>query len=563
MGIRESGKTYGATKLAEEMVMAGGQIVALDPVGKWWGMRVNKDGKGPGLDIPVLGGLRGDLPLHESSGRLVAKTVIETGTSVILDVSQMRKGKRKHFVTEFCEELYHLRATHPAATHVFFEEAHTFAPQQSSGQERMLGAVSDIVRLGRNHGLGATLIDQRPQSVNKDVLNQTECLFAMRMVGKHERKAIQDWIVHAGIDVGTMADELPSLETGESMLWSPSWLRLFKRIKILPKKTFDASATPKVGKKHKATKLKSLNLEHLESAMADMVKEVEDNDPKALKARVRRLEAELAKERSKPTGATEQQLNEMSALGVGRGYAMAGQDFKKYVFGDVFLSLRALLAKAVDDGLMETQSKAASDMDAMLDAFAKSRAKKVKRKPVPRGNVIELKGKIIRTPGSYVASHGEVSGIEQKILDAIAWWERIGVPEPSRRQVGFVAGYTMNGYFNNTISKMKTGHLIEYPGAGQIAMLDRGRQCARFPDVPPTQEELHRRVFDQLQGIQLKLLQACIDCYPRSVDRAELADRCGYTLNGYFNNTVSSMKTMGFISYPEKGQVAATDLLFL
>ena len=34
------------------------------------------------------------------------------------------------------------------------------------GQERMLGAMEDIIKLGRNYGIGVSLLSQRPQSVN-------------------------------------------------------------------------------------------------------------------------------------------------------------------------------------------------------------------------------------------------------------------------------------------------------------------------------------------------------------------------------------------------------------
>lgn len=51
----------------------------------------------------------------------------------------------------------------------------------------MLGAVEDIVRLGRNYGSGCMLLSQRPQSVNKEVLNQVECLFVGQINEAHAR----------------------------------------------------------------------------------------------------------------------------------------------------------------------------------------------------------------------------------------------------------------------------------------------------------------------------------------------------------------------------------------
>lgn len=107
IGRTGSGKTYAAQKLAEEMAGAGAQFVVLDPVGNWWGLRLAADGKKPGINIPVFGGLHGDVPLEPTSGKLVADLITERGISAILDVSMMRKGQRKDFATEFAEELFH------------------------------------------------------------------------------------------------------------------------------------------------------------------------------------------------------------------------------------------------------------------------------------------------------------------------------------------------------------------------------------------------------------------------------------------------------------------------
>lgn len=107
LGTSGGGKTYGASKLAELMLEARAQIVMIDPVGVWYGLRVGAGGRGPGLEIPVLGGLHGDIPLEPGAGELVANTVVETGTSVVLDVSMFRKAQRREFATAFAEQLFH------------------------------------------------------------------------------------------------------------------------------------------------------------------------------------------------------------------------------------------------------------------------------------------------------------------------------------------------------------------------------------------------------------------------------------------------------------------------
>lgn len=62
LGTTGSGKSYAAGKLAEQMLEVGAQIIVLDPVGIWYGLRIGRDGKSAGYQIPVFGGIHGDIP---------------------------------------------------------------------------------------------------------------------------------------------------------------------------------------------------------------------------------------------------------------------------------------------------------------------------------------------------------------------------------------------------------------------------------------------------------------------------------------------------------------------
>lgn len=152
------GKSYAASKLAELLHGAGVPIIAIDPVGIWWGLRLGADGTSPGLPIPVIGGQHGDVELPPDEEGLAARLatwLIGSNASVVLDVSEMRKAERKRFMAEFAEAFFHAAKGKRRPRMVILEEAQVFAPQMAKGQERMLGAIEDIVRLGRNYGIGA------------------------------------------------------------------------------------------------------------------------------------------------------------------------------------------------------------------------------------------------------------------------------------------------------------------------------------------------------------------------------------------------------------------------
>jgi uncharacterized protein len=269
------GKSYAAGKLAELLHGIGVPLIVIDPVGIWWGLRVAADGSAdPHLPIAVIGGLHGDLDIEPGAAERLARHLVETGGSLVLDVSQLRKGKRAHFVAEFCEALFAAVKAQSKRRQrmVIFEEAQDFAPQHANGPSaRLLGAVDDIVRLGRNFGLGATLITQRPQSVHKEVLNQIECLFVGQLAAKHERDAIKGWILaksEAAAATTEALAQLPYLAPGDFYCWSPQWLQLFIKTRCYPKDTFDASATPELDDELPETPaLQALDLDALRAVL--------------------------------------------------------------------------------------------------------------------------------------------------------------------------------------------------------------------------------------------------------------------------------------------------------
>src|SRR5882672_4359833 len=181
--------------------------------------------------------------------------------------------------------------------HFFVEEAHKFVPQLvRDGEEQMLGAMEDIIRIGRNYGIGASLISQRSASVNKDVLSKVECLVAYQTGGKHDKKAIKDWVEENDEEGVALLAEMKSLQQGEALFYSPAALKTFQKIHITPKETLDASSTPKIGSKaRKPVKLAKVDLEGIHEAMKEVVAIAEANDVTALKKKVKVLELELTK----------------------------------------------------------------------------------------------------------------------------------------------------------------------------------------------------------------------------------------------------------------------------
>lgn len=111
LGRTGSGKSYAATKLCELMLQERAQVVALDPVGVWWGLRT---GKGDNFKVPVFGGLHGDLPLDEHAGVLIADLIVDRNLCAVLDVSQMISAQQQRFATAFITQLFHRKKAAPS-----------------------------------------------------------------------------------------------------------------------------------------------------------------------------------------------------------------------------------------------------------------------------------------------------------------------------------------------------------------------------------------------------------------------------------------------------------------
>lgn len=544
-----AGKTYGASKLAEEMIDAGAQVAVIDPVGVWYGLRLAADGKGKGISIPVFGGLHGDVPLEATAGALVADLLVDKGICAVIDVSMFRKGDRKRFATDFAEQLFHRKKSARSAMHLFLEEAQVLVPQRVQADEaRMLGAFEDIVKLGRNFGIGVTLISQRPQAVNKDALTQTECLIVLQTNGAQERKALSEWIVEQGLDVGELVDSLPGLQKGEAYVWSPSWLGLTKRIHISEKRTFNASATPEVGKREVVAKeLAPVELDEIKTAMAATIERAAASDPAKLQKRIRELEAQLAKAPTKAVVETKIERVEVPAV--------SPQILEE-------LRRRFEAAKAAHEmgsAPLVSIGKALDGIRQMVPAAAPKLP--AHRAPV-RGPVVAVVTKSRPPSGDQVDGEG-LSGPQQRILDALGSFESMGLSRVKKGNVAVFADQSpSSSAFANNLGRLRTLGMISYPAGGEVALTDAGRSSARAETIGGL-DELHAAWAKKLPRPQWAILERLILNYPDAVHREPLSEMVGQsnTSSAYANN-LGALRSLGLIDYRPGQHVVATELVF-
>lgn len=266
---RGAGKTYTAAVLAEEFHDAGIPFVVFDPIDVWWGLRLKADGKSKGLPVVVFGLEHADIQITKDMGRRIAQAIVNENISCVISTFGMGKAAMRHLVAEFADELLRINNT---PRHVFIEEAHEFVPQRVMGDAgKCFAAVEALVVMGRNRGIGVTLINQRAATINKDVLTQVDVLLAMRSVGPQDRKALKEWVEFhsAEGDFDAFLTSLPSLPTGEGWLWSPEFMDgVFERVKIRKRETFHVDRE-KIGSNFKIPKLSQTDIASFVSSFAE------------------------------------------------------------------------------------------------------------------------------------------------------------------------------------------------------------------------------------------------------------------------------------------------------
>lgn len=590
IGTTGGGKTYAASKLAELFWDQGAQFIVLDPVGVWYGLRLQSDGKRPSsITIPIFGGLHSDVPLEPSSGVLVADLIIDRSLSVILDISQFEHDTHKaQFAKDFADRLFFRKKAAPSAVHLFLEECQEFVPQNpQKGEEGMLHAFTRMQKLGRNFGIGSSYITQRPQEVNKKALNLAQTLFVFRTTGLHERKSIEAWIQDKGLDQDIVAD-LPKLPTGTCHVWSPDFLKVSKVITVLKKETFNASATPEVGAKTQARDLAPIDLEKIRAAMATAIEKAKADDPKELRRQIGNLQRELnlAKQVTPhksdsagkdPSRAIIKRLTQALEGAMKFIVSINSEDFFKAA-GDAVDKdkIHAAINSAVQ-GAVKLIEQNLAHRQASLERWQKDgqRLLAMMEKVLANEDVtiaVNVKHNepftVTPRPVRSAVVQKQTEGLsvpQQRILDALAWLETVRVDRARRSQVAFLAGASpTSSAFMNNLGSLRSRDLIQYPGDGNVSLTEDGRLLANVIESPLSSADLHAKIAEKLPKPQCAILEYLISIYPGSASRDRLANEAGAspTSSAYMNN-LGSLRSLGFIDYPSRGTVAAQPVLFL
>ena len=547
----------------------------IDPTGSWHGLKSSADGKSPGLPVYVFGGEYADVPLEPTAGEVVANFVVENRVPIVLDLKLMRKYQQVQFVTAFAETLYH-RNREPLM--VFCDEVARFAPQiikdRGPDAARCLGALEDITGLGRTRGLGMTIIGQRPAPISTTLRTQCETLICLRTIGKHDRRAIDEWVEAKGTqeERNKMMADVADLPNGVGYFWSPSFLGKFMKANFYLRSTFDSGATPKIGQKLITPKaFAEIDKSKLSKQIQETIEKQKADDPKELRKQIAELRKELLAKPGPPTVTKNYagDIDKAFERGARSVKAELGKQIRNYRKSAVEMIEGARFSLLRVHNEIEQSMKnfpeivsGSPELDSIIAA--------AKDEPIipPAPKLSPSMEYVHRNePSKERASpNGHLRPVEQKILDAIAEMEAIGVDKPPRVQVALMADYTnlASRGFVNSMSSLRTAGLIDYPNSDSVSFTSEGRKHANPVESPRSLRELHQKIISTLGPAHGKILRVLIDAYPDEIERTELGAKSGYTnlASKGFVNSVSKLRTLGFLDYPSTKTAIATPMLF-
>lgn len=564
---RRAGKSYTMRRIVEQLLKAEQQVVMVDPKGDQWGLRSSADGKKPGFPVLILGGEHGDLPLEVNGGEVVARLVVEERVSVLLDLSQFRKHEIATFMTAFLENLYRLKAQEKYRTPVklIVDEADAVAPQKpQKGEERMLGAIEDIVRRGGQRGIGCMLVTQRSAVLNKNVLTQAQMLIVLRTIAPQDLAAMKAWIDVHGTpeEAKELMGSLPGLPIGDAWFWNPDGI--FERVHVLPIETFDSGATPKPGQKRIIPKnLADVDLDALKGQMAETIEKAKQDDPKALRREITVLKqqlADLGKQKGAYTPeALKKEVDRAVAIAIKRRdeeWVENSGQWKRYAknLSNIISDVADLLRKRLPDGI-PTQPPEKPELKTYGDGV------KIMDRPHP-GVVHVPAARLpapIATPAPAPLFDGEVvlkAGARRMLGVLVSRYPM----KMTKSQFATLSGMSpKSSTFEQYLSALKRSGLISANEGIYIATEQGIEECGDARPTPQTPDEIRAMWRSNLKAGTARLLDILIANRSVPITKQELALEAGMSMNSStFEQYVSILKRNGLIEQSPNGLIASS-----
>ena len=398
--------------------------------------------------------------------------------------------------------------------------------------------MSDLVRRGRVRGLGATLITQRPATLNKDILTQAEVLIALRMTGPRDVQAIDEWVrLHA--DEGEAREvkaSLASLPVGTAWVWSPGWLELLRRVQVRQPRTFDSSSTPRPGQRRPAPRrMAPVDLAALGEQIMATMERAKAEDPRELRRMIVDLQRQLLN-RPDPTP----EIREIAVI------SQQTLDELRSVM-DSWEAATAHLHQVlttIDNGLVASIAPARTEPQPTL------KTTRVTPAAEPPNVVVET-----AVTSEAAANDGPLPKAQRAVLSVLAQHGR-----RSTTQVAVLTGYSSkSGGFRNTLSALRTAGMIS--GRGDVEVTPAGLHAlGPYEPLPSGRDLVEWWKREQLGKAERAILDVLVGAWPGAVTIEAIAAATGYSAtSGGFRNSLSRLRSLQLAG--GRGELTVSDTL--
>lgn len=540
------GKSWALRRLLEQTAKGVQQLV-IDPEGEFQTLREK-------FDFVICAPHDADAIASPQTAGLLARRLLESGVSAILDIYDLKAHERQAFVQRFLESLLNAPKTlwHPVL--IVLDEAHVFAPQ--AGGAEALGSVIDVATRGRKRGQCLVAATQRLSKLHKDVAAE----LMNKLIG---RTGLDVDVKRAAEELGMTPQAataaLRQLDPGDFYCFGPALSRTVQKMTSGPVET----THPKTGQRlMKAPPAPSKRILQTLAKLADLPTQAADEvkglaDAKAVISRLERENAKLKGSGADPEAITK--AVEAATMPLKRSLQIAKNRFehlKERIAAIAVISNSANVQRDLD-ALPQPE---AIGVDLAGDRPSTSVVATVKNGPPLE--VVKLEaGPRLRPAESN--GDAKISGPMQKVLNALAWWEQIGKSNPTNGQIGFVAGYSgTGGSFKEYLGRCHRAALISRD-SGTCRLTDLGRGFAQSESASPSLEEFHDRILNVVKdGPLVKILRAVISYNGREIASEEIGRLTGYeATGGSFKEYLGRVKRLGFVDR-RNGMIYPTELLF-
>ncbi len=548
-GGKGMGKTNFLTVVAEEVARIGQRFSIIDPMGVCWGLRHSADGKGPGIEILILGGKHGDIPIEPTAGAVVADLVVDEDVSVVIDISRRADGRswgkneKIRFVGDYCTRLFERQGERSRPILQIIDEAARFVPQMIRANElhtaTCMGAVAQMVEEGRNVGIGVCLVSQRSARLNKDVSELADCMIAFRTVGPNSVNAVLDWLGdHVAKEKWKgYVEQLRTLPRGSALVVSPGWLEYEGVAQIRQRSTFDSSATPKAGQERKAPgKGAKPDLVRYQARMAETIEKANSDNPAALRKKIAALELQLAKPVKSvaapaPAAKVETKVKEVPVLKdsqIGKLEAITEKLLKHAATVDI--AVQALTsAIGFRTAMTDELRKRESPLPAPLPASIRPARPAPTRAAVPPAD-----------------SDASLDKCQRAILGVLAQFNPAGC---RKERLALLAGYSYSGGFRNALGGLRSKGFMVGENTATMSITDEGLGALGDYEPLPTGRALveHWLSHSAFGKAERAILQFLVNNPGDGWTGPVIAAQVGYEYSGGFRNALGALRTAGVI----------------